>query len=158
MTRQSNNINIDRSFFNANTRQDKDWKKQSDFKKKINKFSVNLDRDLFNQSTYYDKKVDKDTIFQNRNWNDYNNINSYKNKYNYDDSGKRIYSLNTRTEKILLDTEQNNFVNRSFNSNPYVSNQRINPTRIKTIDTKNNNSDKLKKNVKKNKFNPYEIY
>ena len=73
IARQSNNINVDRSFFNANTRQDKNWENQSKFESsKIDKFSVNLDRDLFNQSSSLSQKVNKDKIFRNRNWNDYN--------------------------------------------------------------------------------------
>ena len=52
IARQQNNVNVDRSFFNANTRQDKNWQKQSQKPQhKFNKNDINADRAFFNINT-----------------------------------------------------------------------------------------------------------
>jgi hypothetical protein len=157
--RNGNNVNIDRQFFMNNTRQDKNWIQQSQKpQQQLSKNDINADRVFFNIAT---NQISQNTNSQiaDRNFSQYAFTNSIRNKEIYNDTGKRIYSSNTRNDKILLDTEKNNFINRSVNSNPFARDVNIGVTRIESIDTKNAQSNQLKiQPSKKNKFNPFAIY
>ena len=158
VARQQNNINMDRQFFNSNTRQDKEWLKQS--KKpdqKLDKTDVNIDRQFFNINTVEEfSYINKNRQIADRNWNQYQYAHSSRNKNIYSDTGKRIYSTSTRIDKEPLNTEKTSFVDRSVKANPYLK-VNLGTTRIQTIDTKNTNV-KNYKNQKKNKFDPFKIY
>ena len=161
VARQQNNINVDRSFFNANTRQDKNWAQQSQQPhQKFRKDDINADRQFFNISTndtYH--FIDTDRQLAERQFNDYTVANSMRNKSNYSNDGQRITHSNTRNDKEVLDTEEGTFVQRSVNTNPYAHANDFGVTRIQAIDTKNGDSNTFKQeSSKKNKFNPYAIY
>ena len=96
-----------------------------------------------------------DKVLENRTWNNYVQQNSMKNKNNYNTSGNRIYSVNTRVEKETLNIDNN--IDRSIKRNPYIKGE-SNIDRIDIIDTKNIDNKKIKQDIKKNKFNKYQIY
>ena len=165
IARQQNNVNVDRSFFNANTRQDKNWQQQSQKPQhKLNKNDINADRAFFNINTNEAYNyIDKNRQIADRNFNQYLYANSMKNKNIYENDGYRIKQNNTRNYKNNLDTEKNNFVNRTVNTNPYAKNINVGVTRIQAIDSKNNDHNMYKQQAssnkaKKNKFNPFAIY
>lgn len=162
VARQQDNINVDRMFFMNNTRQDKNWAQQSQQpQQRISKNDVNADRAFFNISTnqaqYYQQSASSQIA--DRNFSQYQYTHSLRNKDIYQDTGKRIYAANTRNEKVALDTEKNNFINRSVNSNPYARDVNVGVTRIQSIDTKNSQSGTFKQQPsKKNRFDPFAIY
>ena len=164
VSRQQNNVNLDRNFFNANTRQDKDWQQQSQKpNQQLNKHDVNADRAFFNINTNAQfSYADKNRQMVDRQFNNYTVQNSIRNKDIYNDTGKRIYAANTRDEKNPLELEQNTFINRSVNSNPYAKDTNIGVTRLQSIDTKNGEHGMYKKMAnepqQKNKFNPFAMY
>ena len=164
VARQQNNINIDRSFFNANTRQDKNWQQQRQKpKQQFDRTSVNLDRQMFNTCTNGQCYFDANQQIANRNFNNFEYANSMRNKqlYTSEISGQRIISHSDRTNKAPLKTDDSNFVKRIVNTNPYAKNVNIGTTRIQAIDTQNNDYNQYKQvasSTKKNKFNPFAIY
>jgi hypothetical protein len=134
-----NNINIDRNFFNSNTRQNKEWKNKKEIDieniNHINKYSVNLDRELFNNKTI-DNYVDNYSFHNERQINDYTYKFSHKNKYNYDNiPGERIHTENSRQQKTPLNLEKETFVDRSYKINPYTNDKNRNIDRINTINS-----------------------
>jgi len=165
IARQQNNVNLDRSFFNANTRQDKNWKQQSQKQdNKIDRTSVNLDRQMFNTNTNSQfANFDTNRQIADRSFNNYQYANSMRNKslYTNEISGQRIASHSDRNVRTALKTDDSNFVKRTVSTNPYAKNVNLGATRIQSIDTKNNDHNQYKQAAKpnsKNKFNPFAIY
>jgi hypothetical protein len=142
------NINMDRDFFNKNTRQDKIWGKQNNNKKNILKNDdVNLDRQIFNIDTNHHKtEINKQVV--DRRFQEYLNINNIRNKKNI--NANRIQSKNERKDKVIL-KDQTQLNERIFTFNPLIIKTNTNK-RIQTIDTTNINYEKYKST--KNKFNP----
>ena len=162
IARQQNNVNLDRSFFNANTRQDKNWDKQSNVKKHNNTNAdfVNMDRQFFNVNTNANFEfADNNSQINNRQFNNFEVAHNLRNRQTtFHDN--RLMTNNARQHKKILKNDDNTFVKRMVNTNPYAQPQ-IGVTRIQTIDTKHSDSNKYKQQAKpktKNKFNPYAIY
>lgn len=166
VARQQNNVNLDRSFFNANTRQDKNWKEQSQKpQQRLDKTSVNLDRQMFNTNTNTQHHhFDTNRQISDRSFNSYEYANSMRNKqlYTTEISGQRILSHSDRNKRATLKTDDSNFVKRIVNTNPYAKNVNLGATRMQAIDTKNGDHNQYKQVAssqnKKNKFNPFAIY
>jgi len=160
IARQQNNINLDRSFFNANTRQDGNWKKQSTKPKQhIQGNLINLDRQIFNVNTNRNSNftfTDSNDEINNRQFNQYQVAHNMRNRQTtFHDP--RLMGTNSRIEKKILKTESNIFVKRMVNTNPYAQNVQIGVTRIQTIDTKHGDHQKYKSQggvFNTNKFNP----
>ena len=159
IARQQNNINMDRSFFNANTRQDKNWNQQSQKPKSHNVDSfINIDRQMFNVNTNatFDF-VDNNTQINSRQFNNFEVAHNLRNRQTtFHDN--RLSVNNSRQQKKILKNDSNTFVKRMVNTNPYAQHN-IGVTRIQAMDTKHSDSNKFKTQAnKKNKFNPYAIY
>lgn len=157
--RKRDNVNIDRSFFNANTRQDKNWEKQIQIRKQnnLNSDLINLDRKFFNVNTNTLQFTDNNKQLNNRQFNDFEITHNLRNRgTTFHDN--RLMTSNSRQQRKILKTDKNTFVKRMVNTNPYAEHQ-FGVTRIQAIDTKYNDSNKYKQQSStKTKFNPYIIY
>lgn len=142
------NINMDRNFFNKNTRQDKNWEKQNTNNQNNSKDEVNLDRQMFNMDTNQHKtEINKQVV--DRRFQEYLTINNIRNKKNI--NGNRIQPQKERKDKVIL-KNQTQLNERIFTINPLIIKTNNNYKRIETVDTTNINTERFKNS--KNKFDP----
>ena len=159
--RNSNNVNLDRQMFNSNTRQDKNWQYQRQTQiQKHNKFDsglVNMDRQMFNVNTNTKYQFpDSNNEINDRQFNQFQVTHNLRNRQTtFHDP--RLIGQNSRQTKIILKTEDNTFVKRMVNNNPYAKDVSVGVTRIQTIDTKHTDHNKYKSQggvFNTSKFNP----
>jgi len=157
---QGNDINVDRMAFNNNTRQDKSWKTNPEYKKNypeyIDETDVNVDRMFFNgtnEKIKYENPYLSSSYVMDRNMSEYVNSNSIKNKHAYHNSGRRIYAANTRNPREELNTEELSFVKRTVDNDAYkpVQNQQQKVNNVAFIDRNSFNMPEIKLNKEKRK-------
>ena len=147
LLKQRENVNMDRDFFNKNTRQDKNWDKQNK-QNDLEYNEVNLDRQMINIDTnQYKTNINKQVV--DRRFHEYLNINNIRNKKNI--NANRIQYKNERKDKVIL-KNQTQLNERIFTINPLIIKTNNNNKRIETIDTTNTDYEKYKSS--KFKFNP----
>jgi len=156
---QQRSVNMDRDHFNINTRTDKSYDKHRiEYHNNLDSGLVNLDRQMFNVNTNEAYNfVDKNESIANRQFHGFLTQNNLKNRQTNVSHDNRVFSQNARQNKTILNTKDNTFVKRMVNNNPYSNNQ-MGPSRIQTLDTKNNDFQKYKSNNSANKFNPHINY
>ena len=156
---QQRSINMDRDHFNINTRTDKSYERHRiQHHNNLDDNLVNLDRQMFNVNTNEAfSYVDKNQSISNRQFHGFLTQNNIKNRKTNITHDNRMIAQNGRQIKQVLNNQDNTFVKRMVNTNPYVSNS-IGTTRMQTIDTKNNDWQNFKKNNDPNKFNPHLNY
>ena len=161
IARQQNNVNMDRQMFNVNTRgNDSTFKRQQIQKHNShNADFVNMDRQMFNVNTNRNSDftyANSNNEISNRQFNQFQVTHNMRNRQTtFHDP--RLIGSNSRVEKKILKTEDNTFVKRMVNSNPYAKNVQVGVTRIQTIDTKHGDHQKYKSQggvFNTNKFNP----
>ena len=156
---QQRNVNMDRDHFNVNTRTDKSYDKHRiQYRNNMDANLVNMDRQMFNINTNEAFSfVDKNQSIADRQFHSFLTQNNLKNRQTNISHDNRMIGQNVRQNKTILKTEDNTFVKRMVNNNPYANSQ-IGARRIQTLDTKNNDNNKYKRNNDPTKFNPHLNY